>query len=260
MTQYVDTSGGVRLAFDTAGEGEPPIVFVHGWSCDRSYFAPQFTHFATRHAVAALDLRGHGESSRPEPGESVYDIETCADDVLAVAGAARFDRPIVVGHSMGGLIALACATRDDAVRAAVLVDPAPILDGRGKAYFARSAAALADDEDGSWRRAFATSLFLPTDTARRDDTIAGTTTPPLPIAAAAWQAMVAFDGTRALERVQVPLLVLRAGSGEASKLREHCPDVVIGHTVGAGHFLQLEVPDQVNPMIERFLAINKLGG
>ena len=44
---------------------DPPMIFVHGWCCDRSYFAPQFEHFASGHAVVAVDLRGHGDSGRP---------------------------------------------------------------------------------------------------------------------------------------------------------------------------------------------------
>jgi pimeloyl-ACP methyl ester carboxylesterase len=48
-------AGDVRLAYNLSGGGEPPLVFVHGWSCDRTYFEPQFRHFAARHAVAALD-------------------------------------------------------------------------------------------------------------------------------------------------------------------------------------------------------------
>ena len=105
MTERIERNG-VTLTYDTAGRGDPPIVFVHGWSCDRSYFAPQFEHFAARHAVAALDLRGHGDSSVPEPAAGTYEIDALADDVLAVAGAAGFDRPVVVGHSMGGVTVL----------------------------------------------------------------------------------------------------------------------------------------------------------
>jgi pimeloyl-ACP methyl ester carboxylesterase len=46
-----------------------PLVLVHGWCCDRSYFAPQFEYFASQgHAVVAVDLRGHGESDAPEGG------------------------------------------------------------------------------------------------------------------------------------------------------------------------------------------------
>src|SRR2546430_540092 len=126
MTELVE-HGGVKLAYSTAGHGRPPIVFVHGWSCDRSYFAPQVEHFSKRHATASLDLRGHGTSGVPEPRAGVYEMDAFADDVLTVAAAAGFDRPVVVGHSLGGLVALVCAARG-AASAAVMVDPAPIVN------------------------------------------------------------------------------------------------------------------------------------
>jgi pimeloyl-ACP methyl ester carboxylesterase len=57
-----------------------------------------------------------------------------------------------------------------------------------------------------------------------------------------------------LPRVRVPVLVITAGEPEAD-LGERIADLTLGRTVGAGHFVQLEVPDQVNAMIERFLAL-----
>lgn len=102
MTQFASTPGG-RLAYDIAGAGDPPMIFVHGWCCDRSYFAPQVTHFSAGHAVATVDLRGHGESSAPDPGPDVSDMAVLADDVLAVAAAASLRRPVLVGHSLGAL-------------------------------------------------------------------------------------------------------------------------------------------------------------
>jgi pimeloyl-ACP methyl ester carboxylesterase len=235
------------IAYEAAGSGDPPLVFVHGWCCDRTYFAPQFRYFADRHAVVALDLRGHGESSG-----TADTTEAFARDVLAVAAA--LPAPVVVGHSMGALVALACAARPGAVRAAVLVDPAPILDGRGKAYFARSLPEVAADQDGSWRARFAARLFRPTDSVRRDETVAGMSAAPLATAVAGWQAIVDFDPASVLPRVHVPVLVISAGEPEAG-LAEHIADLTFGRTVGAGHFVQLEVPDQVNAMIERFLTL-----
>lgn len=258
MTDFVDTADGVRLAFDSAGSGDPGMVLVHGWCCDRSYVAPQFTHFAAGHSVVALDLRGHGESSRPDPATGRYDVAAFADDVLAVARAAGLSRPVVVGHSLGGLVALACAARPADVCAAVLIDPALILNPDSQAFFDRSGADVAADEDGAWRTRFVTRLFRPTDTVRREETIAGMATAlPPAVAAAGWQAMASFDGPAALRAAQVP--VLRIGSDAAEPgLRANCPSVEIGRTVGAGHFLHLEVPEQVDPMIERFLAVNDL--
>ena len=166
MAEFLSADG-IRLAYDTAGAGDPPIVFVHGWSCDRSYFAPQFEHFATSHAVAAMDLRGHGDSSLPDPGPGRYDIDVLAGDVLAVAGAAGFTRPVLAGHSLGALIGLACAAGPGAIRALVMVEPAPITNKAAKAFFLDSVAAVCADRDRSWRTAFIEGMFLPTDVARR---------------------------------------------------------------------------------------------
>jgi pimeloyl-ACP methyl ester carboxylesterase len=257
MTEFVTTSTGVRLAYERAGEGDPPIVFIHGWCCDRSHFAPEFEHFAARRAALSLDLRGHGESDRPEPEAQIYRIEALADDALGVATAAGFECPIVVGHSLGGLVALACAARPDRVCAAVLINPALSLDPRAKAFFARSRAAISNDVDGTWRAAFAARIMLPTDTARRGEILTSVGRMPRGIAAAVWHAMERYDGAAALARVRVPLLAILSGDVEVD-LRAHCPAATVGRTVGAGHFNQLEVPEQVNAMIERFLAVNRL--
>src|SRR6266567_4332233 len=150
MTQFASVPG-VRLAYDVAGAGDPPMVFVHGWCCDRSYFAPQVRHFSTGHAIATVDLRGHGESGRPEPGLGAYDIAVMAEDVLAVAAAAGLSQSVLVGHSLGALIGLACAARPGAIRALVMVDPAPITNEPAKAFLRESVDTVRADDDRSWR-------------------------------------------------------------------------------------------------------------
>jgi pimeloyl-ACP methyl ester carboxylesterase len=256
MTRFASIPG-VRLAYDVAGEGDPPMVFVHGWGCDRSYFAPQVGHFSAGHAVATVDLRGHGESERPEPGPGAYDIAVMADDVLAVAAAAGLGRPVLVGHSMGALIGLVCAARPGAIRALVMVDPAPITNEPAKAFFRESVDAVRADDDRSWRRAFVTGMFLPTDVARRQAIIGAFPAMAPGIAAAILQAMGEFDGAAVLGGATVPVLSIGSAgpANSAADLRKACPAITIGQAVGAGHFIQLEVPGQVNAMIERFLTI-----
>lgn len=79
----------------------------------------------------------------------------------------------------------------------MLLDPAPILDEKGKEYFRRSARAVAQGVDGSWRRRFAERVMLPTDTARRDEIIPGMPfTDPLVISAA-MRRMGEYDGAAA---------------------------------------------------------------
>jgi len=251
---------GVRLVFDVAGRGEPVIVLVHGWAGDRSYFAPQFERFASSHAVLSVDLRGHGESDAPEPGEGVYEVETLCDDVLAIADDVGCDRPVVVGHSLGALVALACGARGDAVRAVVMVDPAPIVNQEVKTFLGNGADSIEDDFDGSWRRGFVGGMFMETDRVRRDEIIEGMAKQSTAVAAATLRAIATFDGASALAAISVPLLSIGSASptNDPSFLRAACPSIVIGQTVGAGHFNQLEVPEQVNVMIERFLTINNV--
>jgi pimeloyl-ACP methyl ester carboxylesterase len=56
----------ITLAYEDRGAGKPPFVFVHGWTCNRSFFAPQIAHFARQHRVVSIDLRGHGDSDKPQ--------------------------------------------------------------------------------------------------------------------------------------------------------------------------------------------------
>ena len=259
MTRFASVPG-VRLAYEVAGAGDPPLVFVHGWCCDHSYFAPQVRHFSAGHAVAAVDLRGHGESDRPAPGPGVYDIAALAEDVLAVAAAAGLGRPVLVGHSLGALVGLVCAARPGAIRALVMVDPAPITNEQAKAFFRDSVEAVRADGDRSWRTAFVQGMFLPTDVARRQAIIEAFPATEPGIAADVLRAMGEFDGAAVLGSATVPVLSIGSAgpANSAADLRQACPAITIGQTVGSGHFIQLEVPDQVNAMIERFLTITDL--
>jgi pimeloyl-ACP methyl ester carboxylesterase len=261
VTQFVSERD-LTLAYDVGGTGGPPMIFVHGWCSDRSYLAPQAAHFAAGHTVLTMDLRGHGQSSQPEPGPGTYDVAALADDVLAVARAAGVSTPVLAGHSLGALVGLACAARPGAIRGLVMIEPAPITNERVKAFFRDSAGLVRADVDGSWRAEFATTMFLPTDTACRDRIMAGFRRITPPVAAAVMQAMGEFDGAAALRQATVPVLSIGAAHpvNSAADLRQACPAITIGQTVGAGHFNQLEVPDQVNAMIEKFLAVTGLSG
>jgi pimeloyl-ACP methyl ester carboxylesterase len=119
------TQKGVKLAYDSRGKGRPAFLFIHGWTCDRSFFAAQTKHFARRHRVVSLDLRGHGESDKPQ---EPYPISAYVDDIASLIGALRLGKVVAVGHSMGGITALQLgADHPDKVAGIVMVDPAPLV-------------------------------------------------------------------------------------------------------------------------------------
>ncbi len=86
----------------------PALVLIHGGAAHAhwwSFIAPQLTH---QYFVVAVDLSGHGDSGRRDS----YSMEQWADEVMAVArDAGALDRPIVIGHSMGGHVGIAVAAR-----------------------------------------------------------------------------------------------------------------------------------------------------
>ena len=107
LTSGVTTAkDGVQIHYETGGSGSPALVFIHGWNCDRSYWSAQLPVFASTHQVVAIDLAGHGDSGANRVEWSMANFGT---DVAAVADALQLEDIILVGHSMGGPVALEAA-------------------------------------------------------------------------------------------------------------------------------------------------------
>jgi pimeloyl-ACP methyl ester carboxylesterase len=102
------SSDGIPLRFEARGSGTPALVFVHGWSCDRTYWDGQLDWFSARHQVAAMDLAGHGESG---VGRQAWTMAAFGDDVVAVVEALGLGELVLIGHSMGGDIVVEAALR-----------------------------------------------------------------------------------------------------------------------------------------------------
>jgi pimeloyl-ACP methyl ester carboxylesterase len=247
---------GVRLYYEEQGDGEPALVFVHGWCCDHTCFTPQVEDFRASHRTITLDLRGCGASDVPDEG---YDIPTMADDVAWLCRQVGLTDPIIVGHSLGGSIAVELAARYPTLPSAVVaLDPGP-LHSTPEAQ--RVYTGLADQLDGPEGEAVR-EVWVRDDVAMMDDQelahriLETMCSVPLPIAAAVIRHSVAWNGLAALAMCRAPLLVVLTeprGSNAPERLRAIRPDVRVGVTVGSGHFHQLEVPDQINAMVARFL-------
>lgn len=122
---------GTRLWFDVDGAAEvldgsglrqrPTVLLIHGGpaSYDHSYFRPEFSALTSIAQVVYIDLRDHGRSARHEP--SRWSFELCADDVHDFCRALGIVRPVVYGHSMGGIIAMLYGARHPAHPAALIL-------------------------------------------------------------------------------------------------------------------------------------------
>ena len=89
----------VRIEYITEGQGEPALIFVHGWCTSKKYWRYQLQHFSGEYKVIALDLAGHGDSGT---NRKDWSITAFGQDVAAVVNDLQLHRLILIGHSMGG--------------------------------------------------------------------------------------------------------------------------------------------------------------
>ena len=106
QTQKVKSADGVEIAYTVQGIGEPALVFIHGWSCDKSYWDEQVKTFSPKYKVVAIDLAGHGQSGLERKN---YTLQAFGQDVAAVVSALGLDKVILIGHSMGGPVVIEAA-------------------------------------------------------------------------------------------------------------------------------------------------------
>jgi len=125
----VEVGSGVRIAATTGGSG-PPLLLLHGHPQTRAIWHRVAPALAARYTVVAADLRGYGDSSKPEGGDchAAYSKRAMALDQLALMRALGFERFDVLAHDRGARVAhRLAADHPDAVRRLALLDIAPTL-------------------------------------------------------------------------------------------------------------------------------------
>lgn len=124
--QKAKSIDGNEIAFTVQGKGEPALIFVHGWACNKSYWKNQTKEFAKNYKVVALDLTGHGQSTA---NRKSYTMQLFGQDVAAVVNQLKLSKVILIGHSMAGAVILeAKKILKDKVIGIIGVDTYQVLD------------------------------------------------------------------------------------------------------------------------------------
>ncbi len=244
---------------DVAGAGRP-IVLIHGWCCDHSYFAPQAIHFASLgHRVVSPDLRGHGRSDKPH---QPYPIGVFADDVAWLCHELKLRKPVLVGHSMGGIVSFDISARyPELPGAIVMLDAAVVLPQAVRVSIPQFLERLRGPDYAVAQRELVSSVFFiaSDDPVRKARILAEMAKTPQHVMASAYQGLAEYSTSDAKGRILVPSLYVAADEpsprSDVARLRELVPQLSFGQTVGSGHFCQLEAPDQINAMVARFIAV-----
>ena len=252
-----------RFSYEAAGDPAlPPLVFLHGIGGAARGWRAQLMAFSNRYRTIAWDMPGYGGSAAL-PDVSIATLAEALQDFLQQVDAAR---PILVGHSIGGMIVQQWLTRNTEVAAAVvLAQTSPAFgkpDGDWQKEFI--AARLGPLERGETMRSLAPSLvreLVGDDADAQGMELARDCMAAVPEASyrAVMLALLGFDQRAALRDIAVPVLVLsgskdrNAPAAMMAKMASYIPSASYVELDSVGHLANLERPAAFNAALDNFL-------
>ena len=255
-----------RFSYEAAGNhASQPLVFLHGIGGAARAWRGQLNAFGDRYLAIAWDMPGYGGSA-PLPTVSISALADALRDFLLQVGATK---PILVGHSIGGMIVQQLLSKSpDIARAIVLAQTSPAF---GKS-------------DGDWQKTFIDARLGPLDRGETlaslapslvkelvgdDPDIGGMALARDCMAAvpettyrATMLALMGFDLRHALKNITVPTLVLsgskdnNAPAPMMAKMASYIPSAEYVEIEGAGHLVNLERAEAFNAALDQFLKAN----
>ncbi|HUF28496.1 MAG TPA: alpha/beta fold hydrolase [Gemmatimonadaceae bacterium] len=252
---------GIQIAYDDVGTGMP-VLFLHPFPLDRSYWAPQLAALVTRCRCIAPDSRGFGDTAATPP----YSMDRYAADAVALLDRLEIDRAVVAGLSIGGYVAFALwRNHPERIRALVLADTRAGADGdeareKRRALIAlardRGTAAVADAQlpglVGKRTREKQPDVIEALRHSIERASVAGIT--------GALEAMMARpDSTPTLATITVPTLIVVGEDDaltppkEARAMHESIPRSRLEILAGAGHASSFERAAAFNHVLGEFL-------
>ncbi len=255
LSRVALSSDGTPIHYDVYGGGEPALVFVHGWCCNRSYWDQQVTPFAQRYTVVTLDLAGHGASGHDR---ATYSMPLFGQDVVAVVEQLALPRVVLIGHSMGGPVIVEAARRmPERVVGLVGADTWHDLSlQRTQAQVdERMAPFRANFVEAAQR--FVRTMFLPTsDPALIERVLAGMSAAPPHIGVEALSAVTGSDELvrQGFRELHVPRCTINAaGWRQSNQAAAQEFGLTVRLMSGVGHFVMLEDATTFNRLLDEAL-------
>lgn len=253
MTRAPD---GVEIAYEVHGTGSPALVFVHGWSCDRGYWAAQLEPFSAAHRVVAVDLAGHGSSGHDR---KQWTIAAFGADVAAVVEALELDRVILVGHSMGGDVVLEAARRlPGRVAGLVWADAYRTLASSRTPEEVEAMVAPFRADFEATTRSFVRSMFPAEADPELVEMVADDmASAPAHIAVPAMVAALGYarEATSVLAELALPVVAINPEQPPTDAVSMQANGVVLLTQPEVGHFLMMEDPERFNALLRDAVAM-----
>jgi pimeloyl-ACP methyl ester carboxylesterase len=252
------------LKYSDAGKSDYIFICIHGGGGSRVHLAPQFEYLSTIARAINIDLRGYGEST----AFSAYGtIEQYVKDIKELIDHLNISDKhlILVGHSMGGMVAVEfTASFPDLIKGLILISSGIIFPDDAKDDEENFLNELSGNDFNKVLDRLINQLLPYKENKECCDIVRKTFfAAPQEQWIAHFNSMMAWDtvAPQRLSHCECPMLYIEDNGGcysNIEKVINICPQLIVGKTVCSGHFPTIEVPHQVNAMIDRFFNIKIL--
>jgi pimeloyl-ACP methyl ester carboxylesterase len=246
------------LVCEVRGQGDTALVFLHGWCGDREYWKHQVGPFAADYRIVTLDQAGHGESGKDR---KVWSAGSLAGDVEAVAKELGLKRVILVGHSMGGQVALLAARRmPGTVVAVVGVDTLQNAEFEMPQEVRKQfLEAFEKDFKGTMRAGLAGLVHEKTDAEVKKWLVTRAEAQDPKMALGLMRDLTGLDQKKLLKEAKVPVRCINSGGGfqfftpTAVEINKKYADYNAVIIADVGHYPMLEKPAEFNQKLRDVL-------
>ena len=252
--RFVASQDGVPIAYTTRGTGDRSVVLIHGWSCDKSYWAMQVAALSQDFRIIALDLGGHGDSGA---GRKAWTVNSFGRDVAAVVEATGSGPVVLVGHSMGGNVAVAAAQLiGERTQAVVWVDTYRKLGSPRSPEEIQELLAPFRDNFQARTDSYVRGMFGPS----ADEALVQVVTERMAaarpaIAVPALESSLTFGRTitKTLKEMKTPVVAINAAAPLAEVQSMQRQGVEVVSMADVGHFPMMEAPQRFNDILRAVL-------
>lgn len=252
LPQLAMTPDNVHIDYRVWGKGEPAVVLIHGWACDSNYWNAQIDVLKSKYTVVAVNLAGHGASER---NRSDWSIANYGEDVATVVRQLRNRQVVLVGHSMGGDVALEASRRiGDRVIGIIAVDSLKSigLPPMRPKEIERQLAPFRQNFIEATRNYVTDHLFEKgADPTLVQKVAYDMSLEPPAVGVPSLEALLAMDFTTLLPDIHVPVFAINSDltPTDAGRIRKSLPSFEVDVLEHTGLFLMMEAPQRFNPVL-----------